>query len=60
MKHHLLTAAILLLALVLYGVGMTRGSLAVFSVGMVLELWFWMRVVRRGRDAGPVLPAAKR
>ena len=60
MKHHLLTVAILLAAVMLYVMGMgERGSLLLL-VGAVLELWFWVRAIRSSRLATPsVAPPAK-
>jgi hypothetical protein len=47
MQRHLLTAAILLAALVLYGPGFSGlGAIAV-GAGAALELWFWVRILRR-------------
>lgn len=43
MKRHLVTAAILLAALVFYGLGLARGGLALLVLGAALELWFWVR-----------------
>jgi hypothetical protein len=51
MKRHLLTAAILIAALSLYGVGMTGGGAVLFVLGAACELWFWVRVRRRGANA---------
>lgn len=50
MKHHLLTIGILVAAIVLYGAGMTIGSLAFFVAGIACELWFWGRIFRRRRS----------
>ncbi len=47
MKHHLLTAALLLAALVLYGVGISGGGSLLLAAGATCELWFWVRVIRR-------------
>lgn len=48
MKHHLINAAILLAAVALYGVGLTGGAVLAFVAGASLELWFWVRIFRRG------------
>jgi hypothetical protein len=47
MKHHLLTAAILVAALVFYGLGFTRLGLAAVLAGGAFELWFWARLLSR-------------
>ena len=60
MKYHLLTATILVAALALYAVGMTKGGFAVFLVGVALELWFWVRIIRRNRDAEHPVRSAER
>lgn len=52
MHRHLITAAILLLAIALYSFGMSGGSALLFAAGAVLELWFWVRVLRRSRSVG--------
>ena len=44
MKRHSITAAILLAALVLYGLGMTSLGIAAFIAGGIFELWFWIRL----------------
>jgi hypothetical protein len=49
MNHHLFTIAIFIVALVLYGVGMTSGASVCFAVGAVCELWFWGRLLRLRR-----------
>jgi hypothetical protein len=43
MHRYLLSAAIMMAALVLYGFGMTGGGIALFVAGVVCELWFWIR-----------------
>ena len=60
MKHHLTTLAILLAALVFYGLGFSRLGIAAVVAGGVLELWFWVRLFSR-RDAvrGPAAPPAR-
>jgi hypothetical protein len=50
-KHYLLLVALLLAALVCYGVGLVDGSIALFAVGAVLELSFWFRLFRRRHRA---------
>lgn len=39
MKQHLLTAAILIAALVLYSIGMIRGGALLFAIGAACEIW---------------------
>jgi hypothetical protein len=49
MQHHLLTVAILIAAIVLYGGGMIGGASMLFCAGFAGELWFWARLrARRG------------
>ncbi|WP_394754498.1 hypothetical protein [Crenothrix sp.] len=45
MQHHLITAAILGVAVILYGVGLSGLGTAAFIVGGVFELWFWVRLI---------------
>jgi hypothetical protein len=45
MNRHLVTAAILLIALALYGVGFAGLGLTALLAGAVFELWFWFRVL---------------
>lgn len=44
MKHHLATAALLIAALVCYGLGLESGGHALIWLGAGMELWFWARV----------------
>jgi hypothetical protein len=54
MKRHLITFAILLVALTLYALGFSGMGMAAFIAGAVFELWFWVRViVRRTAVSGP-------
>jgi hypothetical protein len=54
MKRHLITFAILLVALALYALGYSGMGAAAFVAGAVFELWFWVRLaVRRTPVAGP-------
>lgn len=52
MKRHLFTAAILLAALVLYGLGMTGLGIAAFVAGGAFELWFWIRLLSPSGEKG--------
>lgn len=57
MERHLFTAAILIGALALYGIGLVSGALLLFAGGGALELWFWARVLTRrlpGHSTGQV------
>jgi hypothetical protein len=50
MKYHLLSAALILAAVVLEIAGFTGGGAALLGTGVACEIWFWMRVIRgRGR-----------
>jgi membrane protein implicated in regulation of membrane protease activity len=53
MKHHLVTAAILIAALALYSLGMVSGALVLFAVGGACELWFWVRILGRNERPDP-------
>ena len=44
-QRHLITALILVLALVFYGVGFSLGAIAIIAIGAILELVFWVRLV---------------
>jgi hypothetical protein len=44
MKYHLITAALLLLALVFYALGYSGFGWLAIAVGAVFELWFWVRL----------------
>ena len=46
MKHRLFTAAIVIAALVLYGIGMLSGAFLLFAAGAACELCFWARIRR--------------
>jgi hypothetical protein len=43
MKYHLITVAILLVALVFYAFGYSGLGWFAFAIGGVFELWFWVR-----------------
>jgi hypothetical protein len=60
MTYHLLTVAMLLVALALYAVGMHEGGSLVFLMGAALELWFWVRVMRGRRDTRSAVSSVKR
>ena len=50
MKRHLITVALLLVAIAFYLVGLAGVGILAFTVGAVFEIWFWVRVlVRRNR-----------
>lgn len=51
MKHHLITVATVLAALVLYGLGMTSLGVAGIVIGGAFEFWFWVRLIS-GRKPG--------
>jgi len=59
MKHHLTTLAILLAALVFYGLGFSSLGLVSVVAGGAFELWFWVRLFsRRNVARGPATPPA--
>jgi hypothetical protein len=60
MKYHLLTSALLILALALYAVGATAGSSFVLLLGATLEVLFWVRVLRRPRHSSSKIAAVER
>ena len=51
MKHRLLTLFILVGAVALYALGMSQGASALLFIGGGLELWFWVRVMRKARSS---------
>lgn len=53
MRHHALTAAILLAALALYVLGFSRLGVAAIVAGGALELWFWVRLFSRRTTVPP-------
>ena len=54
MKRHLITVAILLIALTLYGLGFSGWGIVAFVAGAAFELWFWVRlIVRRAPKRAP-------
>lgn len=55
MKHHLLTVAILVMAFVVYLIGLNCGGAMLVCAGATLELWFWIRAMREGKSV--VAPA---
>ena len=46
MKHHVVTALLIVAALPLYVVGSAMGGSLVLAAAVALEVWFWIRLVR--------------
>jgi hypothetical protein len=46
MKYHLLSAALILAAVVLEIAGIAGAGSALLGTGVACEIWFWMRVIR--------------
>jgi len=59
MRHHLVTAAILLAALVLYGLGFSGAGAIAIGAGAAFELWFWVRIIRSRPSASVAGSGAK-
>ena len=49
MKHHLITLAFVVLAIVFYAAGTQSGFLALLACGMLAEGMVWMRLLRSRR-----------
>jgi len=49
MNRHVVTVAILIAALSLYGVGASSGASILLFGAASLELWFWARILRLGK-----------
>jgi hypothetical protein len=47
MKTHFLTVFILILALGFYAVGFSNGAAGAVFAGGALEMWFWVRALRK-------------
>ena len=47
MKRHLVTVVILLVAVVLYVLGLSGLGAAALVAGVIFELWFWIRLIGR-------------
>lgn len=45
MKGHLLTAAILVAAVLLYAFGFSSGATVLIALGVACEAWFWARAL---------------
>ena len=54
MKYHLLSFALMSAAMALYALGMHPGGSLLFFAGAACELSFWVRVMRRRRQAPPL------
>lgn len=52
MKHHLVTALLIIAAWPLYAAGFAGGGAVALGVAIILEAWFWIRIVRGKRKAG--------
>ncbi len=48
---HLVTLASLVIACVLYGVGLKTGAVAAFGMGILFELAFWARLLTGGKKS---------
>jgi hypothetical protein len=60
MKRHLITVAILLAAVTLYGLGFLRLGVGAVLAGGAFELWFWVRLFsRRATYARHSSPSAR-
>jgi hypothetical protein len=46
MKHHLVTALLIIAALPLYAAGFAGGGTVALGAAIILEAWFWIRIVR--------------
>ena len=51
MKHHLVTAALLIAAIGCYAAGIAAGLLVFAAAALVLESVFWFRLFKRRRGA---------
>lgn len=49
MKYHVITAVLLLVAIVFYGAGLSGAGAVAFFAGVVFETWFWARIVIKRR-----------
>ena len=47
MRQHLWTVAFLVLAIVLYSVGIAAGAVVMLALGFAAELVFWIRLFTR-------------
>ena len=45
MKYHLITAVLLLIAVVFYVAGLSGAGAVAFLAGVAFEAWFWARLV---------------
>ena len=50
MERHALTVGILIVALCFYAFGLESGAVGAFIVGGALEMWFWVRALRKPGD----------
>jgi hypothetical protein len=46
MKYHLVTFAVLMIALAFYALGYSSLGGFAFAIGAVFEIWFWVRLFR--------------
>jgi len=56
MKHRFVTLAWLVAALICYATGLEAGGMGLFAAGIVFEVVFWARLLRRTgqrRDSKP-------
>jgi hypothetical protein len=58
MKHHLITLALLVAAVICYTASWNTGAFALFAIGGVFELAFWSRLIRSPKSPAGDTPAA--
>ena len=58
MKHHLITLALLVAAVICYAASWNTGAIALFAIGGVFELAFWLRLIRSSKSPAGNPPAA--
>lgn len=47
MQRHGILIALLAIAIVCYAVGFKKGSMIAFAIGVLFEIGFWARLMRR-------------
>jgi len=60
MNRHLITLAIFAAAITFYVSGMVGGGSVLLVAGFMLELWFWVRLLRGGQQPSSLGAAKKR
>ncbi len=58
MKRYLITLALLVAAIICYAASWNTGAIALFAIGGLFELAFWLRLIQSSKSSAGTTPAA--